>query len=206
MAYNPLIHKRKSIRLKGYDYSKCGIYYITICCHARHCRFGEIINDEMVLNEHGKIANDEWGKLTQRFQNFELDIFQIMPNHIHGIIVLTNPAVGAPLAAAPDDADTPFAATPNDADATSSNEAGVNKGAGVNPAPTNPTVGDIVGAHKSLVANTCLEIFKTKNEPMGKLWQRNYYEHIIKNERSYHRIAEYILNNPANWQQDKLFN
>ncbi len=94
MVFNPLIHKRKSIRLKGYDYSKSGMYYITICCHDRQCRFGEIVNNEMVLNEYGKIANDEWGKLSQQFQNFEMGVFQIMPNHMHGIIVLTdNPVV-----------------------------------------------------------------------------------------------------------------
>jgi putative transposase len=189
MAFNLNSHKRKSIRLKGYDYSKQGLYYITICCHGIQCYFGKIVNNEMILNEYGKIANDEWIKLSERFQNFELNIFQIMPNHMHGIIVLSN--VGAPLAGAPDDAN-----------ATSL------KGAAVNPAPTvtMPKVGDIVGAYKSLVANGCLEIFKTKNEIMGKLWQRNYYEHIIRNDKSYQRIYDYILNNPANWKQDKLFN
>lgn len=187
MVYNPLIHKRKSIRLKGYDYSKSGIYYITICCQGRECRFGEIVNNEMVINEYGKIANDEWEKLPQQFQYFELNVFQIMPNHMHGIIVLMDNTVGATPAVAPNNT---IAEIPN--------------WTGVNPVPT--SLGNIVGAYKSLVANKCLEIFKTKNETMGKLWQRNYYEHIIRNEESYHRIAEYILNNPANWQQDKLFN
>jgi putative transposase len=71
--------------------------------------------------------------------------------------------------------------------------------------PTNPTVGDIVGAYKSLVANACLEIYKSKNETMGKLWQRNYYEHIIRNLQSYETISNYILNNPAKWQEDKFY-
>lgn len=68
-----------------------------------------------------------------------------------------------------------------------------------------PTIGNIVGAYKSLVANACLEIYKSKNETMGKLWQRNYYEHIIRNEKSYQTISEYIINNPAKWTDDKFY-
>ncbi|MFN9303015.1 MAG: hypothetical protein ACK6DA_09620, partial [Candidatus Kapaibacterium sp.] len=93
MSYNPHIHHRKSIRLHGYDYSQAGAYFITICTQDREHRFGKIENDEMVLNEYGIIAYNEWNKLTERFSNFESDVFQIMPNHMHGIIVL-NP-VGA---------------------------------------------------------------------------------------------------------------
>ena len=74
--------------------------------------------------------------------------------------------------------------------------------AGASPAPT---IGDVIGAYKSLVANECLKIFKSKNETMGKLWQRNYYEHIIRNEKSYHTISDYIINNPAKWNEDKFF-
>ena len=163
MAYNPNIHHRRSIRLKGYDYSQAGAYFITICCKDRKCRFGKIVvgASVMELNECGQIAYDEWLKLSERFSNFELDVFQIMPNHMHGIIVL-NDIVGA-------------------------------------------TLGDIVGAYKSLVANGCLDIYKTKNETMGKLWQRNYYEHIIRNEQSYQTISDYIINNPAKWKDDKFF-
>ena len=94
--YNPEIHKRKSIRLKGYDYSQAGLYFITICCDDRICRFGHIDKNEMILNENGIIAYNEWGKLAERFQNFELDVFQIMPNHMHGIIVLNDPVGGNP--------------------------------------------------------------------------------------------------------------
>ena len=96
--YNPNIHHRRSIRLKGYDYSQAGAYFITICCDYRICRFGEIVDNEMILNEFGQIAYDEWIKLSERFINFDLDVFQIMPNHMHGIIVLNN-AVGATLIA-----------------------------------------------------------------------------------------------------------
>ena len=111
-----------------------------------------------------------------------------MPNHIHGIIVLKN-AVGATLAVAPNDDIAP-------------NDAVADIRAGASPAPT---IFDIVGAYKSLVANGCLAIFKSKNEIMGKLWQRNYYEHIIRDEQSYQTISNYIVNNPAKWTDDKFY-
>lgn len=196
MKFNPKIHHRRSIRLKGYDYSKAGLYFITICCQDRKCWFGEISDvvgtgftpvqttdngSEMILNEYGEIAYNKWTKLPERFSNFELDVFQIMPNHMHGIMVLN---------------DLPLPAE---------------EGAEVNPAPTRSPVGNIVGAYKSLVANECLKIYKQKwadvnTAPvMGKLWQRNYYEHIIRTEQSYHTISNYIINNPSKWREDKFF-
>ena len=190
--YNPQIHHRRSIRLKGYDYAQEGLYFITICCENRICRFGNIENGEMILNEYGKIAHHEWVKLSERFPNFELDAFQIMPNHIHGIIVLNT--VGATLAVAQNDEK-----TQNDIIAQNDEN---DIRAGVNPAPT---LFDVVGAYKSLVANGCLEIYKTRNETMGKLWQRNYYEHIIRDEQSYQNISNYIINNPVNWAEDKFY-
>ena len=191
MPYNSQIHHRRSIRLKGYDYSMAGLYFITICCENRICRFGKVVNDEMILNEFGNIANIEWGNLTKRFPNFELDVFLIMPNHMHGIIVLNN-AVGATLAVAQ-----------NDSSVSQNNN---NTRAGASPAPTNPSISDIVGAYKSLVANGCLKIFKSRNETMGKFWQRNYHEHIIRNEQSYQIISDYIINNPAKWNDDRFYN
>ena len=102
--YNPRIHQRKSIRLKGYDYSQAGVYFITICCQDRINRFGEIVgasladaqiaDAQMKLNENGQIAYNEWLKLSERFPNFELDVFQIMPNHMHGIILLNDVGAG----------------------------------------------------------------------------------------------------------------
>ncbi|MGN6531982.1 MAG: transposase [Ginsengibacter sp.] len=176
LKYNPEIHHRRSIRLKGYDYSQAGLYFVTICCHDMICHFGKIEDGEMIMNEHGKIAYQQWLQLPQRFPNFEMDVFQIMPNHMHGIIALKS----------------------------TGRTACHDLRAGASPAPTG-TLGDIVGAYKSLVSNECLDIYKMKNETMGKLWQRNYYEHIIINESSYHTISNYITNNPANWRHDKFF-
>ncbi|HXA02307.1 MAG TPA: hypothetical protein VNW99_09990 [Cytophagaceae bacterium] len=214
MQYNPLIHHRRSIRLKGYDYSQADSYFITICCQDRKCRFGKITvvgasladaqNAQMELNEYGMIAYNEWMKLPQRFPIFELDVFQIMPNHMHGIITLVRTSL----------TDAHDIVQPHN-----ENRAGVNHA---------PTIGDIVGAYKSLVANACLEIYKSKNAVetgftpvpvmragvnptptttpmMGKLWQRNYYEHITRNEQSYQNISNYIISNPAKWNEDKFY-
>src|ERR1017187_8229081 len=157
--YDPKIYHRRSIRLSGYDYSDEGMYFITICCHSHKHRFGKIENDEMILNEFGKIADIQWGELINRFPNIELDEYKIMPNHMHGIII-------------------------------------IDKGARLNPTiggkDNKHSIGDMVGAYKSLVSNDCLDIFKAHNELMGKLWQRNYFEHIIRNAQEYHSISEYI--------------
>lgn len=198
--YNPKVHHRRSIRLKGFDYSQAGLYFITICCEDRVCRFGHVENGKMILNEFGKVAHNEWTKLPKRFPNMELDVFQIMPNHMHGIVAL----VGATLAVAQNGAVAQndavahhpvahLAVAQNDDDIRTEES----------PAPT--TVSDIVGAYKSLVTNGCLGIYKTKNETMGRLWQRNYYEQIIRKEQSYRTISEYIKNNPSKWTDDKFF-
>ncbi|HLW30888.1 MAG TPA: transposase, partial [Aequorivita sp.] len=173
------------------------MYFVTICCENRICRFGNINN--------GEIENTQWLKLAERFSNYELDVFQIMPNHIHGIIVLNNPTtptVGAPLAGAPI-ANAPIAVAPND-DVAGNYEncarADSIIGAGTSPARTGANaadLGDIVGAYKSILANECLKIYKLNNQIMGKLWQRNYYEIIIRNQKSYMSISEYIINNPS---------
>ena len=199
---NNNLHHRRSIRLKGYDYAQAGMYFITICCGDRVCRFGHIEHDEMVLNENGKIAHDQWIALTERFQNCELDAFQIMPNHMHGIIVLktavTTRPVGATLAVAP----TNVAVAPTNVAVAPTNVAV----APTNVAVARTTISDIIGAYKSLVANECLKIFKSKNEIMGALWQRDYYEHIIRDDGAYQRITHYIENNSRNWNADILKN
>lgn len=218
MTFNSKIHHRRSIRLKGYDYSQPGLYFITICCQDRINRFGNVENGKMVLNELGHIAHNEWQKLTERYLNMDLGAFQIMPNHIHGIILLKDTSLG-----------TGF--TPVQNEMISQNEMkfqnemefqnndgictierhGENERNGETTievtarVATTAAIPDIVGAYKSLVANGCLAIFKSYNQTMGKLWQRNYYEIIIRNEKSYQNISEYIINNPTKWQNDKFY-
>lgn len=177
-------NRRRSIRLKNYDYSQAGAYFITICTQEKECLFGKIVDGEMVLNEYGAIVKNEWMKLLNRYFNIELDIFQIMPNHIHGIIT-----VGATLAVALNN----------------------NVRAGASPAPTavvrneNVTVGNIVGTFKSLAANEILKLYKIRNEYMGRFWQRNYYEHVIRSDNELTLLREYIVNNPKKWAEDEYY-
>jgi putative transposase len=177
----------------------------------------------MILNEYGKIAYDQWIKLQERFPNFKLDVFQIMPNHVHGIIAL-NESVLAGFINVQKNANSQNGIIPQNDVGIISNEtiianeiicpidtvgatATITANATVGAtARIAPTVADIVGAYKSLVANACLDIYKSKNESMGKLWQRNYYEHIIRDEFSYQSISKYIINNPEKWEKDKFNN
>jgi REP element-mobilizing transposase RayT len=214
--YNPNIHHRRSIRFKGYDYSKSGLYFITINCQNNVYRFGNVVNGEMKLNEFGKIAHEEWIKLEDRFPNFELDTFQIMPNHMHGIISLKNKnlfvesTVGAGFTHALSNNNFNFNNRATAIDVTgfthalSLNQNDLRATARIVPTTT-ATIGDIIGAYKSLVANACLDIYKSKNEQMGKFWQRDYYDIIIRNGRSYLQISNYIENNPKNWKKDKFY-
>lgn len=190
--YNPSIHHRRSIRMKGYDYSQAGLYFITICCQDRICLFGEIKNGIMCLNDAGTMIHEQWLKLAERFINIQLHEFVVMPNHFHGI-------VGAPL----------VGAHHVDAHHVDVHHVDVHRH---NPETGHPqgvplhSLGDIIGAFKSI---TTLEYIRgVKNDhwqPFNKkMWQRNYWEHIIRNYESYERISDYIKTNPAKWDDDML--
>ena len=239
MKYNPDMHHRRSIRLKDYDYSRPGAYFITICTHNRECVFGEITVGKMTFNEFGKIANQFWVDIGNRFPNVELDEFVIMPNHVHGILVFTA-SVGAgftPARASAGRATTGRAtagrattgratagrattgrATAGRATAGRATTGRATTGRATTGRATTgratvgratarvaPTLGQIVGAYKSVVSNECLKIYKSKNLYLGKLWQRNYYEHIIRDQNDLNRIRKYIMENPLKWREDKYF-
>ncbi|MHB1177707.1 MAG: transposase [Daejeonella sp.] len=207
--YNPNIHHRRSIRLKGYDYSRAGLYFITICVQNRKCLFGDIENGEMILNAAGKMANDEWRKIPERFSNVQLHEYVVMPNHFHAIMEI----VGATLVVArknetvaPNDetvAPNDEMVAPND-ETVSDDEKGQPQG--IAPTKTK-TVGDIVGAYQSIVTVEYIRGVKQLGWQSfnGKLWQRNYHEHIIRDKQSYQRISEYIINNSKNWKGDKFY-
>ncbi len=175
---------RRSIRLKGYDYSQSGIYVVTLCIQERHCLFGSITHETMILNDAGKMIDEQWLQLQERFALIQLDEYVIMPNHFHGIII-----VGAGLVPA------------REATATA-NFYGRVQG----PPLQNPHLSQIVGAFKSITTHQY--ILGVKNQQWkpfnGKLWQRNYYEHIIRNEESFFSAKEYIMCNPQNWKTDKM--
>ena len=218
--YNPNIHHRRSIRLKEYDYSQAGFYFITICCQGRICRFGDVVNGEMILNENGKIAFDEWLKTPEIRNNVELCEFVIMPNHMHGIIrlfdrgelhsppnnELHSPAkneLHSPANNELDSIETNELHSPanNELHSPETNELHSIDRRGVCKTPLrspSQTIGAIVRGYKSSVTRQI-----AINE---KLWQRNYHEHIIRDEQSYQNISKYIINNPAKWEDDKFYN
>jgi REP element-mobilizing transposase RayT len=217
--YNPNIHHRKSIRLKGYDYSQAGLYFITICVNRRGnplwLPFGNIKNGEMMLNDAGRMVENEWLKLPQRFSNIELHEYVVMSNHFHAIIEI----VGATLVVAQNDEKKtvaqndrneqnnlvqPETVQPENQTVQPENQMGQPQG--IAPTAKPKTVGDMVGAFQSIVTVEYIRGVKQHGwQPFnGKLWQRNYLEHIIRDELSYQRISEYIINNPKNWDNDKL--
>ncbi len=182
--------QRRSIRLPDYDYSSEGAYFGTICTKNRECLFGEIRNGEMILNEAGKMVQTVWRDLPKRFPFIELDQFVVMPNHFHGILILN------------DRVDRRGESRIRPVMGGGGSKQGEHK---VRPYGTlDKTVGRIVQAFKSLVTHEYLNRIKTHGWPQfsGRLWQRNYYEHIIRNEKSLNKIRQYIMVNPLNWPLD----
>ena len=167
--------KRKSIRLKDYDYTQEGAYYVTICTHDRKCIFGYIKDGKMILNEPGKSVEYTWYDLPNHNNNIELDEFVVMPNHVHGIIVI----VGA-----------------------GSKPALIHERAGYEPAPTVHGLSEMIRQFKTFSAK---RINKIDNATGTAVWQRNYYEHVIRNEHDLSGIREYILMNPIMWNNDKYY-
>ena len=172
MTRNPDKHRRRSIRLKDFDYSQAGAYFVTICTYNKKCLFGKVISGEMQPNECGRVIEEEWLKTAEIRKNVELDVFVVMPNHFHGILVIEDKCRGT-----------------------------------VHRAPTleqfaKPTSGSlptIVRYFKSAVTRRINDLRGTSYTPV---WQRNYYEHVIRNEDDLNEIREYIANNPVKWGLD----
>jgi putative transposase len=158
MKYDPDFHHRRSIRLNGYDYSKSGAYFITICTHDREYLFGDIVDGSIELNEFGNIARSHWQQLARYHTNLVVDESIIMPNHLHGIMILES-------------------STEN----TSS-------------------ISEIIRGFKTFSAKA---INKERGLRGVTVWQRNYYDRIIRNELELDRVRQYIINNPLNWDTDK---
>jgi REP element-mobilizing transposase RayT len=176
MKYDPDKHHRRSIRLKGYDYSAEGACFVTICTRNRECLFGQIADGIMVLNEHGEIATRCWLEIPDHFPQVELDEYIVMPNHLHGVLVIRcrGEAFGAPNAS-------PLPPQP--------------------PHGTQPgSLGAIIQNYKSISTR---KINHQRKSPGTPVWQRNYYEHVVRNEKSLDDIRSYILSNPSCWDQDE---
>ncbi len=167
---------RQSIRLSGYDYSQNGLYFCTICTQNRENSLGEIKSGKMVLNNVGKLTDRCWKEIFNKFPCIELDEFQIMPNHIHAMVKL----VGA------------RSSRPNDKNIH-----------------TIPTLGQIIAYFKYTSTKLINNLPGGKTPPLHnhirnlKFWQRNYFEHIIRNEPEYDKIRYYIIHNPELWDRDR---
>jgi len=155
MIYNPNIHHRRSIRLVGYDYSQSGAYFITICTPNRECIFGEIVDRVMNYNELGNIARSYWQNLARHHPNIAIDEWIVMPNHLHGIIIIHE---------------------------------------------SSKPISEIIRGFKTFSARPINKYLDRKGYP---LWQRNYYEHIIRSEDELNNVRQYMINNPTNWDTDK---
>ena len=178
MKYNPDAHRRRTIRLRGYDYSQGGMYFITICAENCKCLFGSITDGKMSTNDFGRAVKQCWNTIPFHFPHATLDEFIVMPNHIHGIIALQ-------------EKDLPYKV---------SSDGAVGAKNFSPPRGTSRTIGSIVRGFKIGVTK-----WARSNTSAHEIWQRNYWEHIIRGEAELTNIREYIQNNPVRWIQDKLY-
>jgi REP element-mobilizing transposase RayT len=173
--------QRRSIRLQEYDYSQKGLYFVTICCQDKICRFGDIAEYEMILNNVGQVAKQCWLDIPKHFPHIVLHEFIIMPNHIHGILEI----------------------------AESVEAKNLSPEGSISFRSPSKTIGSVIRGFKIGVSKWFRENQRTNNysslHKTKSIWQRNYYEHIIRDSYSHKNIADYIINNPYNWQQDDYY-
>ena len=177
VKYDPDKNHRRSLRLPSYDYAQAGAYFVTLCTHGRASLFGDVADGEMRLHEFGAIVQEEWLRTAMIRPGVGLDIFQVMPNHFHGIV---------------------FFGVDGDV--------GAHGRAPLPEARTAPlhrparSLGSLVAGFKSAVTARINTVRGTRGTPA---WQRNYYEHVIRNEGDLDSIRQYIVGNPAKWAEDQ---
>jgi putative transposase len=182
MKFNPDIHHRRSIRLKGYDYSQAGAYFVTICTYDRECLFGDIVDGKMRMKQFGHIVAAEWIRTAELRPEIELGEFVVMPNHFHGILIFKEKIVSNAVGAIHE---LPSSHMPLP----------------ILQLRRKMALPKIIGRFKMITAK---RINIDRDTPGVPMWQRNYHEHIIRNEADYNRIAEYVIANPQRWIEDKL--
>jgi REP element-mobilizing transposase RayT len=203
-SYNPDLHHRRSIRLRGYDYSREGLYFVTICVQKHECIFGKVVDDGIQLNEYGKMIEECWKNIPVHYPIAVLHHHIVMPNHFHGIIEIVDKSIqpnpnDIPVGVEyfrPNPNDTPvgveyFRPNPNDQSIANKNP---DPRSSQRPNCTSGTLGAIIRGFK---------IGTTKMIGYS-VWQRGYHEHIIRNEAGYKYISDYIVNNPSQWYEDKF--
>ena len=221
--YDPQKHHRRSIRLKGWDYRRPGLYFVTIDVQNHECLFGRVENQKMILNELGKIVNYQWQKLPTHFKHIELDEFIVMPNHLHGIIHIVRWPEGAHAEvhnndSVTDDGDVGAKHFPNQSDNSQNSLLhnrniinGKNSDENASPLPLvhRQPHGTMPGSLSAIIQNfesvSARKINRIRKTPGAKLWQRNYWEHIIRNDKGLNFIRRYIINNPLNWTDDDCY-
>ncbi len=206
--------KRKPIRLHDFDYAEPNAYFVTICTRNRACLFGRIIDEVMHLNDFGRIASEMWKTIPAHFPNMVLDEWVVMPNHVHGIIFIVE--LSRRGIVSPQEPCTKLRAThasplPRDSDrriqrppvgarhASPGTDADSHKLPKINAAPRNGSIGVAVGSYKSAVTKHIGDVF---GESDGSIWQRGFYDHVIRNRTALDRIRRYIAENPARWSRD----
>jgi REP element-mobilizing transposase RayT len=182
-----LLPQRRSPRLNGYNYSQNGAYFVTICTHNRTCIFGEIIDGQMQLNELGAIAVSCWEAIPQHYPQVELDAAVVMPNHVHGIIVIVDK---------PEE---------NGHEESGHEENGHDNVVSLLEdfgKPVRGSLSSIIRSYKAAVTYTIMKTYPYADMP---IWQGRFYDHIIRNERALNTIREYVVCNPAKWAEDSLY-
>ena len=169
--------RRKSTRLQSYDYRTAGAYFVTICTYDREPTFGQVVNESVILSPAGLIVQEEWIRTPQLRPGVELDQFVVMQNHVYGIVVFHDDPAR-------------FANQPDEAH-------------GCAPLRRSPrSLSSLIAGYKSSATK---KINRARGMPRMSVWQRNYYEHVIRNDQDLDRIHQYIANNPAKWQEDEYY-
>lgn len=187
MSYKPRTCHHRSTRLKEYDYTQAGAYYVSSNTQKRLPMFGNIVDGEMVLNDAGRMVQAVWEEIPAHYPGVEIDEFIVMPDHIHGIVILVESGPSA---------------RPQSGPRTCLGEQGPEEPAG--EVAQILSLPDVMQRFKSLTTKRYIDGVKQHGWPPfpGKLWQRSYYEHIVRNEKDLNRIREYILQNPLKWGLD----
>ncbi len=211
MTYNPDIHHRRSIRLKEYDYSNAGAYFITLCSFQRECLFGDVVTGEMRLNDIGLMVRECWQKTAAHFPYLEMDEFVVMPNHFHAIMFITKFLGAEPVGAKqvppaspvfgvhvekqgvyknPGEADEAFASPLRETVRESF------------PMPQGTLAGSLGAVMQNFKSVSTRKINKLRQNPGCPVWQRNFYERVIRDDKELTSAREYIRNNPLQWDLD----
>ena len=180
--------RRRATRLHSYDYSQTGGYFITICVQDQECLFGKIMDGRMQLNEIGKIVVECWNRIPQHFFSAKLDVCVVMPNHIHGVILLGTGGTKCPC-------------PPTHSQPTRRGEVSSPASPNRRSEPTSPTLGQVV-AYFKYQSTKCINQYR---DMLGtRIWQRNYYDHVLRDDIDLQRIRRYITDNPMQWELDQL--